>query len=521
MFKTLRKSFEIDIVSAFNSFVYTLTHNKLLKGIFKGNYYQKKGLKVFVRYLSLVLSFIRLVLFRMLYFGVIIYLLYLLKKTSYFKEVFLSLAIVGMCLNTDTLRSGIKKYYNVVLLGMDANKYSRAYILYTFIRDTFLNVIVMLMFNSILHLDVIILLLISIISASLKVIGEYLNILYYKKYNKKLITSTPLVTTILIIVGVLLLLIVLLKVKISFVLLIIGAIISLVLAIISFIRIGKEDKLTSFFKRINSQSVILEQESKSMTTRELAVEIRKKDYHIDPKKLKNKHGYNYFNTIFFERHKAILGRSALHFTIFIGVVVIGTIILLLSSNTYDQEIGDTLIKLLPVLLIVMYFINRGSIITEAMFINCDHFMLSFNFYREPKVILNLFKERLKIVTKVNLLPAVVLGAGLIAVLVLSTNPLSIIEYVLLFIAVIAISVFFSVHYLVIYYLLQPYDVNLRMKSVSYSIVSFLTYFVCYEITHYRFAPLNFSLMVIIAAVLYIIIALILVYKRAYLTFKLN
>ncbi|MBQ3468575.1 MAG: hypothetical protein IJH18_00735 [Bacilli bacterium] len=521
MLKTLKKSFEIDIVSAFNSFAYALTHNKLLKGIFKGNYYQKKGLKTFIRYLSLVLSFLRLVAFRIFYFGIIIYLLYLLKRTSCFKEVFLALTIVGMCLNTDTLKSGIKKYYNVILLGMDANKYSSAYILYSFIRDMLLNTLVMLTFNSILHLDIATILLISLIAVSLKVIGEYLNILYYKKYNKKVITSTFLVTTVLIIVGIILLLIVLLKVKIPFLCLLIGSIISLGLAILSFIKISKEDKLPFFFKQINSQSVIMAQESKNMTTREMAVEIRKKDYHIDPRKLKNKHGYNYFNTIFFERHKAILQRSALHFTFFIGVVIIGAIILILFSDNYAKEIGDGIIKFLPVLLIIMYFINRGSIITEAMFINCDHFMLSFNFYREPKVILNLFKERLKIVTKVNLLPALVLGGGLITILILSTNPLSILEYILLFVAVIAISVFFSVHYLVIYYLLQPYDVNLRMKSISYSIVSFLTYFVCYESTHYHFAPLNFSIMVIVATLLYIVISLIVVYKKAYLTFKLK
>ena len=244
-----------------------------------------------------------------------------------------------MCLNTDTLKSGIKKYYNVILLGMDANKYSSAYILYTFIRDMLLNTLVMLTFNSILHLDIVTILLISLISVSLKVIGEYLNILYYKKYNKKVITSTFLVTTVLIIVGIILLLIVLLKVKIPFLCLLIGAVISLGLAILSFIKISKEDKLPFFFKQINSQSVIMAQESKNMTTREMAVEIRKKDYHIDPRKLKNKHGYNYFNTIFFERHKAILQRSALHFTFFIGVVIIGAIILIIFSDNYAKEIG--------------------------------------------------------------------------------------------------------------------------------------------------------------------------------------
>ena len=199
----------------------------------------------------------------------------------------------------------------------------------------------------------------------------------------------------------------------------------------------------------------------------------------------------------------------------------GLITIILFSNTYDAKISSFILKHLPWLLIIMYFTNRGSIITEAMFINCDHFMLSFNFYREPKVILNLFKERLKVVTKVNLIPAIILGIGLILTLIMSTNSLSILEYILIFITIIFISVFFSVHYLVIYYLLQPYDINLKMRSISYSVISFLTYFICYEITKYEFTPINFSLMIIIATIFYIIIALILVYKRAKYTFRLK
>ena len=40
-------------------------------------------------------------------------------------------------------------------------------------------------------------------------------------------------------------------------------------------------------------------------------------------------------------------------------------------------------------IIIMFIVNRGAIITQAMFFNCDHAMLNYNFYREEKTILNL------------------------------------------------------------------------------------------------------------------------------------
>ena len=59
----------------------------------------------------------------------------------------------------------------------------------------------------------------------------------------------------------------------------------------------------------------------------------------------------------------------------------------------------------------MYFINRGAIVTQAMFFNCDHAMLGYNFYRERTTILELFKKRLTTLVKVNLLPAITIGIG--------------------------------------------------------------------------------------------------------------
>ena len=168
----------------------------------------------------------------------------------------------------------------------------------------------------------------------------------------------------------------------------------------------------------------------------------------------------------------------------------------------------------------MYFVNRGEIITQAMFYNCDRSMLTFNFYQDPSVVLNVFKERLKTVMRVNLRPALVIGLGLVFLFSICNGSFQV-TYLFILLSVIIISVFFSVHYLVIYYLLQPYDVHMKMKSVSFSVVSFLTYFVCYLCKDIHLSFLPFSLLVIFVTIFYIVVSLIAVFKVSPRTFRLK
>src|SRR5699024_10468642 len=96
-----------------------------------------------------------------------------------------------------------------------------------------------------------------------------------------------------------------------------------------------------------------------------------------------------------------------------------------------------------------------------------------------------------------------------------------IDYISIPIFIITLSIFFSIHYLVIYYLFQPYDKNMKMKSIAYSLISALTYLIAYSLTDFKMATTLFSIIAIIATVAYSIIALIIVYKKAPQTFKIK
>ena len=127
----------------------------------------------------------------------------------------------------------------------------------------------------------------------------------------------------------------------------------------------------------------------------------------------------------------------------------------------------------------MFIVNRGAIITQAMFFNCDHAMLNYNFYREEKTIISLFKKRLSTVVKVNLLPSIVIGLGNISILLVSKN-YDVMLMITQFIYIMSLSILYSVHYLVIYYLLQPFNKEMEVKKASYSFTVMITYGLTYS-----------------------------------------
>lgn len=235
----------------------------------------------------------------------------------------------------------------------------------------------------------------------------------------------------------------------------------------------------------------------------------------------DKSGYKYFNELFMKRHSKLLTRSAKRIAVVCAVLFAGAAAGLRLLPEIRDEVNNVLMTSLPYFLFVMYMINRGGTITQAMFMNCDHSMLTYRFYRQPKAILTLFVERLKYVVLINLLPAAVIGLGLPLLLYASGGTTAPLNYAVLFVSVIAMSVLFSVHSLVLYYLLQPYNVNLESKSAVYGIMNALTYMASWFAIKVKLPTLWFGSAMTAFCAVYIVAAFMLAYKLAPRTFKLR
>lgn len=229
-----------------------------------------------------------------------------------------------------------------------------------------------------------------------------------------------------------------------------------------------------------------------------------------------------FNELFVRRNYRLLMRPARRTAVIAGAALAPGCAACLALPEIAAAINGALVPALPMMLLLMYFINRGNTVTQVLFFNCDSSMLSYRFYRQPRVILGIFTARLKSLTAINLLPTAVIALGLPLLLLCSGGTDTPTDYLVLPLAILAMSVFFSVHYLVLYYLLQPYTAGLENTSFGYRLITGLTYFVCYMIyANVHGATMAFGIGMIVFAAAYVAAALLLAYRLAPRTFKLR
>lgn len=524
MINSLKMSFKIDFTYAINSFIYSLKRTPILKHIIKDSLYNKEGFKIFVRIIGIICSLLRLVVFKFAYFTVIYFIAKIIMPKSidnYFIHLFFIFSIIGMFINTNILGTGKKKYFSVILFNMDAKKFMLSHFLMNSIMTFILNFIGLSFLCNKLSISLWCALLLSLVSLFTKAVGEALNIYYYKKngftiVNDKFIYFSVLIIGLLLAFG-----LPFLNIYFNNKIIFIFTIVSLIFSIISFIYMYRVKDYKLMYKKINTYKAIMNSDNSSEYSKQAMIDIKDKDKEINNKKIKNKKGYDLFNTIFFERHKYILLRSSNIYTIISLVIFSIFLVIIFEVPSYKGVINNFIMNNLGVFVIVMYFINRGAIVTRAMYFNCDHSMLTFNFYRDKDVILGLFKKRLITLIKVNLRPALAIGISLPILLFLTGGTSYIFNYLSIFIFIIFMSVFFSIHYLVIYYLLQPYNKNMEMKSITYSIISFFTYYVSYLCAKLTLSSTRFSILAILFTVIYAVIALFIVYKKAPDTFKIK
>ena len=518
MLSSLIKSIEIDIVYSMNSFIYQLKRLPIFKDLFTEDIYKNTTTKKVLGTIGVTLYSIKAILLKFLYFYIIYYIsIKAFKNTSKetFIHVYFFLTVIGMFIHNRLLDPSKKKYFSIILFKMDATKFFRGYLFFNQIKILFWNTIFLFSFSSILKIPITYTILLIIFSFFARLIGERGLIIFYKKYHYMWYSNTKLYFPIVLSIFSLSLLPII-NIYLSFNTLMIVTIISIFLGILSLIYLIKIKDYELMYKELTHMTNPMDSKNNKDYLKQSMVEVRDKDKIINSKKIENKVGFDYLNAIFYERHKEILGRSVKRYSLIITVFYI-IIIYFILNNLYSKTINDYLKVHIYWLPLVMYFVNRGSIMTQAMFYNSDHALLNYNFFKEPDNLLGLFKKRLLTVIKLNLLPAILIALGNSIIYILTNHTdLIIINLLLVF----SLNVFFSVHYLVIYYLLEPYNKNMEMKSIPYLVVSLLTYLLSFTISQISIMPILLVIIVLVFTIIYIPLSLYLVYKYAPITFKI-
>ena len=512
-------SFKVKNAYIVNELIYNISRIPLIGKLIPNKFYKYKLFKIISIIISIIYNIIKIFGFKLLY--IYCFLVLPFNNVSYFAliQAFLFLAILGSFINTEIFNPTKDKYYMLILMKMDAKSHTIGAFLY-FICGIFIGELVALILLT--SIPWYYSLLLVILTIMLKFIA--INFYFYrmKKSGKVINENKPeswLLYSLLIIIflglayGLPYLNIIIPK----FILWIFASII-FILGLISIKSIIAYPNYAKLYKKLlNKDNLFLDN---STVQRNAQISTNLKQISVDTSITSEKSGFQYFHDLFVKRHSKILLKSAKKTTTGILIIGIILIILLYIFPEFKSNANKIILNYLPFVLFLMYFINTGKSVTNAMFMNCDHSMLSYRFFRQPQTLLSLFRERLKTLILLNLLPALMLSL-MISLILFVSGGASLITYAVIFFSILSMSIFFSVHNLVLYYLLQPYNIGMEMKSASFTIASLITYWVCYYISDIEVSSLTFGIIMIAFAIIYSLISLILVYKLAPKTFRLR
>lgn len=232
-------------------------------------------------------------------------------------------------------------------------------------------------------------------------------------------------------------------------------------------------------------------------------------------------GSAYLNLLLFTRYRKQLTRL-LCFRLLL-IVGTGSAIILASFivNTFKIKQLSELYSIFPAVIFLMYLMSFGKKIVQICFVNCDVAMLYYPFYRKEKVILSGYKFRLKETLKYN---TIMTTAIFLMFVLFAIAHIQLFEwrfFCILALLLASLSLLLSFHELFIYYLLQPFTLDMEQKNPLYSVASGTFYLIIYlniqlHITGWLY-PVVFSLF----ALFYVLIGLVLIRKFAPKTFKIK
>lgn len=236
----------------------------------------------------------------------------------------------------------------------------------------------------------------------------------------------------------------------------------------------------------------------------------------------SKHGFEMMHDLFMKRHHKALWHMTYIKCIICGVVAC----VALSIFIFIPDIADIIaeasvdvVNALPFFLFVLYILNNTEDVTRTMFSNCDHSLLNYTFYKEPKNLLHLFSIRLKELIMMNSTYSFIIAIAYALILYFCHNPF---YYSLIaFVSIMCMSIFFTIHYLTLYYLMQPFDKNKEIVKPAYTIVTSLTYLFCYYMMDLNLSVIHFGITMIAFDIIYCAIACLLVYRFSVKTFRIN
>ena len=525
MIRAFRISFALKNTYRVNTIIYSIKQVPILGRILSNGLYKIRFFKIFANILSVLWELVAAFLGKFLYLLCMVTGIELLyeraPQESAFLHILLFLTAIGAYMNTYMFNPTNDKYYAMILMRMDAREYTLSNYGYSILKVIVGFLPFTVWAGRTRQVPIMLCILIPFFIAGAKMTVAWIALKRYQDTGRCTNENLPDRTGWLL-AGILLSA-AYIPVYFGFALpawMVLGLMI-LIIGTGGYAAV----KIISFDEYRQMYQILLAEKQSGMnykeTVKQAAQEQSQKAISQDISITSKRKGFEYLNELFIKRHRKVLWRPAERVAVIAAGVIAVILILFQIRPEIMKSMNELLMVFLPYFVFIMYMVNRGTSFTQVLFMNCDHSMLTYACYKEPASILKLFRIRLREIVKINLLPAAVIGAGLAVLLHFSGGTDHPVNYAVLVISILAMSIFFSVHYLTCYYLLQPYNSGTELKSGTYKIVIWITYFVCFAFMQVRMDTLLFGILVTCFCLVYCIAACILVYKLADKTFKLR
>ena len=207
---------------------------------------------------------------------------------------------------------------------------------------------------------------------------------------------------------------------------------------------------------------------------EIVKEINKSANHPQSKVSVNKSagikedikGYKYLNELFLKRHaKTLFFRFVWTILGTLSAIVLASFYMRVElMHTFDPDkmlMRFFFISHPAFYPLILLFTNLGVYMSEVMYKSCDSTFLTFAFYRKPGTFREMYRLRIMSVIKYNLPLTTAIALFCVVVTFLTGGEDYFFETVLNIIIIYSAMVFYSVRYMTLHYLIQPFTQKVK------------------------------------------------------------
>lgn len=243
-----------------------------------------------------------------------------------------------------------------------------------------------------------------------------------------------------------------------------------------------------------------------------------------------KAGYDYLHALFFYRHKKLVGRPVRIKTFLAGVVFgVGGIVLAVANlllpaadfQSMSGKVWEFINECLPILVFIMYCASSGQNLIQAMFHNCDASLLKYGYYRMPDAILTSFRIRLWYMLRAELPMAGMMCGGFLVDALLLRRFGDFLQILAVLCCIASLTVFFSIVFLCMYYIFQPFTEGGNITGIGYKICTTGLYFLSYMCLQIKTPPAYFAVLLLTVTLFVMFLSMVLVWRLAPKTFHLK